>query len=138
MYIEEIYKGYCLAKYKDQYTLVNAQGVLATDLSERPYMLLANKDDRVFVVNTRSFDLQAPKGKCSPLADGLITMKSDDTGLLTVYDLFTGEQLLPYEYERVYYAAGYLYVYREGGWARLRFIFYEMVLIISIRNNSRH
>lgn len=115
-YIEEIYKGYCLAKYKDQYTIVNSQGVLATKLNERPYMLLTNKNDHVFVINTRSFDLNAPKGKCSALADGLITIKSDETGLLTVYDLFTGEPLLPYEYERAYYAAGYLYVYREGGW----------------------
>ena len=115
-YIEEIYKGYCLAKYKDQYTLVNSQGVLLTGLNERPYNLLANKDDRVFVINTRSFDLSASKGKCSTLTDGLFTIKSDDTGLLTVYDQFTGEPLLPYEYERVYYAAGYLYVYREGGW----------------------
>lgn len=95
-------------------------------------MLLAPKNDHVFVMNARSFYLNAPKGKCSTLADGLITIKSDETGLLTVYDLFTGEPLLPYEYERAYYATGYLYVYREGGWSIFKFILSAMALFIKM------
>lgn len=115
-YIEEVYKGYCVAKYQGKYSLVSADGILATGLSESPYYLKIEKGDHLFLINKRSYDIYAPKGAVSPLTNGIVTIKSSDTGLLTVYDLFSGEALLPYEYERVNYAAGYLYAYREGCW----------------------
>ena len=129
-YISQIYKGYCYAKYKNKYTLVSADGILATDLIENPYNLKIEKGDYLYQINSRSYDFYAPQGSVTSLAEGLVKVKSSTTGLWTVYDLFTGEALLPYEYERVNYAAGYLYVYKDGGWGVFEVHF--------LRNGSVH
>lgn len=115
-YIEHMYKGYWVARYKNQYTMVTADGVIAKDLKEKPYYLVSESNDHLFIMNNRTYDLPTSAGGATTLTYGLVAVKSDETGFETVYDLFSGEQLLPYEYESVDYAGDYLYVYRDGGW----------------------
>ena len=69
------------------------------------------------MINKRAYDLDVQDRSYTVLTPGMAAIKSRETGLYNVYDLFTGELLLPYAYERVGFAADCLYVYRDGGWA---------------------
>ena len=46
----------------------------------------------------------------------LIAIKSDSNGKYGVFDLFTGEQLLDYEYDRVEGIEGYVYALKGETW----------------------
>ena len=47
---------------------------------------------------------------------GMLAARSDSERLYGVFDLFTGEQLLGYEYETVSVAADYLYAFKNEEW----------------------
>lgn len=115
-YIYGIHNGYCIANYRNNHTLVNSDGILATNLKRSPYDLFIEDNEDIFVVNNRSYDLHAGDRNVRKITTGVVTIESETTGLLTVYDLFTGKALLPYEYEKVAYCADHLFVYRNGEW----------------------
>ena len=116
-YIYETYMGYCVAKYKGKCTLVNSDGILIGGLSTNPYQLFLQEDESLFVINDRSYDLDVGSSMVTMLTTGVVKAQSEDTGFWRVYDLFTGEALLPSEYERIQYTADHLYAYRDGVWA---------------------
>ena len=75
------------------------------------------KDGNGLVINNRSYDLNLNGARYDELTYAMISVGSTDTGLYGVYDLFTGQQLLPFEYDMIRFAAGYLYAYRYGTWS---------------------
>lgn len=77
------------------------------------YPNLFVKDGKAFVINNRSFSLEVGDDyRC--LGEAMVEVKSEATGLRGLYDLFTGQELLPQIYEDVNYAAGYVYAKKDG------------------------
>ena len=72
--------------------------------------------ETAFVVNDGDYTLELETEYPDALEIGMISAQSDSNGLYGVFDLFNGEQLLDYEYEKVQTAAGYLYAYKNGAW----------------------
>lgn len=99
------------------YTLIGPNGIIANDLpSGFTYNLKAMDGEQVFVVNDGDYTLTIEDEYPEVPVIGLLAAQSDSNGLYGVFDLFTGEQLLGYEYEVIEAAAGYLYAYKNGAW----------------------
>lgn len=83
------------------YTLVGENGVIAVDVKDT-YDFVCVEDYQALILNNRSFNLQfSAEGYWKKLAPALIAYKDSASGLFCVYDLFTGEQLLPAEYKEI-------------------------------------
>lgn len=101
-----------------RYALIGPDGVIIDDLESSKGLsdLCIQDQGRLYVLNDRDFTL-APNGSyLLPLELGLIAVKSEETDLYGVFDLFTGAQLLDYEYEEIVTVAGYLYAYQPNEW----------------------
>ena len=61
-----------------------------------------------FVINDRKYSLHLNDDKAQSLTYGMISAK-EKSGYYMVYDLFTGQKLLPAEYSKIMYASGYIY-----------------------------
>lgn len=108
--------GYYYASAGNRYTLLSWDGILMTDLDSSNYQMIYEQDGRILVINRRAYALERGDQRRTDLGVGLIALGAKDTGLYGVYDLFTGETLLPQVYEEVICAADYLYAYRNGVW----------------------
>ena len=113
--ITQINDWYCYARYKDDYTLLSPEGIIATGLRQSPTELTVVAEDRALVLNKRETYVDVSAGY-KRLKEGLISLCDDFNGLYGVVDLYAGIRLLPSEYETVAYAAGYLYGYQNGAW----------------------
>lgn len=97
--------------------MINKSGIIFEGLNNSGcYDLAFLEGETAFVVNDKSFSLTLEDSYPKKLMFGLIAAESDSNGMYGVFDLFTGEQLLGYEYEEVNAAAGYLYAYKNGTW----------------------
>lgn len=108
--------NYYACRYHNDYSLVGENGIIATKLSSSPSGLAVVEDDKALILNKLSFDLELGERRYTELTSAMIEVGSEINGLYGVFDLHTGNQLLPYEYETVEYAAGYLYAYKNGSW----------------------
>lgn len=99
------------------YALVDANGVIKDGLpSSGIYDLKIMDGEKAFVINDGDYTLTLEDSYPIKLGMAMIGAESDSNGLYGVFDLFTGKQLLPYEYEKVAAAAGYLYAFKNGEW----------------------
>ena len=100
------------------YTLINKDGIIVEGLKATGIYDLALMDgEKAFVINDKAFSLTLEDDYPQKLMLGLIATESDSNGLYGVFDLFTGNQLLNYEYEVIKEAAGYIYAYKNGEWS---------------------
>lgn len=113
--ISDLGNGFSCAAYGNQYTLIGEDGIIATNLEKMPYDLKIQKDESLYILNSRTYSLDAVT-YAQPLTSAMISMASQTNGLYGVFDLFSGEQLLPYQYENIRYAADHVYAYRGGIW----------------------
>lgn len=100
------------------YALSNKDGIIIEGLSASSgiYDLSIQDGEKAFVVNDKAYSLTLEDSYPQNLMLGLIGSRSDSNGLYGLFDLFSGEQLLNYEYEMIKAAAGYLYAYKNGEW----------------------
>ena len=94
----------------DQFTLIGPHGVVAGNLTG--YNFMQEKDGMLLVLNTGEFTL--PAEGMYELKDVLAYGGKD--GMYGLFDLFTGEQLLPYEYKNISYGLGYVYANKGDEW----------------------
>lgn len=101
------------------YTLINKGGIIVEGLSASSgiYELSILDGEKAFVVNDKAYSLTLEDDYPQKLMLGLIGSQSDSNGLYGLFDLFSGEQLLKYEYEVIKDAAGYIYAYKNGEWS---------------------
>lgn len=99
------------------YALIGSTGVIAVDL---PYSINNNlrvqDGEKLFIINDGEYSLSVEDTSVSILTMGMVAAQSASDKLYGIFDLFTGEQLLQYEYEVIKAAAGYIYAYRNGSW----------------------
>ena len=120
-YISDLGNGYFYGKTGKTYSLLHRDGVLISGLESSPYNLVVENKEQLFVINDRTFSIPKTVNRYpTVLADGMVALRSEDTGMYTVYDLFTGQPLLSNEYEAVGYVHDHLYVYQDGGWTVYR------------------
>lgn len=111
------YNAYVETESGYSYALIGGNGIVAEELpSSIASYLMAMDGETAFVVNDGDYTLALETEYPDTLAIGMISAQSDSNGLYGVFDLFTGEQLLGYEYEVIETAAGYLYAYKNGEW----------------------
>lgn len=120
-YINYLGSGYFEATRKTitgnyVHTLVGDNGVIAEDINDSGHDLIYVDNGRALVLNNRSFDLQLGESSYwNRLGTALIAYEDPETGLWCVYDLFTGNQLLPSEYTEINAINGqYLYAKKDG------------------------
>ena len=98
-------------------TIVGKNGVVAEDINNDGYDLIYEDDNRVLILNERSFMELGEDSLMSRLAPALIAYRAPNSDLMCVYDVFTGNQLLPAEYSEVECINGkYLYAQKDGIW----------------------
>lgn len=78
-------------------------------LEDNPGHGIAVVDSDALVLNDGEFSLHLENKYYNDLGFALIASKSDANGKYGVFDLFTGEQLLDYEYDDVISGEGYIY-----------------------------
>lgn len=115
-YITDLGFGFTCARRGERYLVVGEEGIIATGLTSSPGNLTIEKDKRLYILNNRAYGLEVGESGYNLITEGLVSIASEENGLLGVFDLLTGKQLLPYEYERIRYAADHLYAYKNGGW----------------------
>lgn len=108
--------GYYYAKNDDKFDLIGPGGMIVSGLEECPTHCIVMKDTDALVINDGEFSLHMDNKHGEDLGLGLIGMKSDSNGKFGVIDLFTGEQLLDYEYDNVYGIDGYIYALKGDTW----------------------
>ena len=104
---------------KDTYalTLVGKNGVIAEDIDNRGYDLVYEDNNRVLILNDRSFMELGEDSYLKHLGTALAAYRAPDSDFFCVYDLFTGTQLLPAEYDEVECInSKYLYAQKNGIW----------------------
>lgn len=111
-----ISNGYFYAGDGQAYLLVGPTGVLIDQLEFVPTGLCIAEGDSAFVIGDMAFSLQLTGQSPSSMGTGLLTARSTETGLMGLFDLFSGAQLLPYNYEDMLFANGYLYAETSAGW----------------------
>lgn len=123
--LEDEISSFYYGRNGKRYTLFCPQGAIMTDLGSSQPNMVHKKGGSALVLNNRSYALELGNARCNDLTTALISVSAPDTGLYGVYDLFTGQQLLPPEYEVIQYAAGYLYAYKNEGWEIYNVVFQE-------------
>ena len=99
------------------YTIVGKNGVIAEDIHTSGYDLVYEDNNRVLILNDRSFMELEEDGYLKRLGTALAAYRVPESDLMCVYDLFTGNQLLPAEYSEVECINGkYLYAKKDGIW----------------------
>ena len=98
-------------------TIVGKNGVIAEDIDNGGYDLVYEDNNRVLILNDRSFMELEEDGYLKRLGVALAAYRVPESDLMCVYDLFTGNQLLPAEYSEVECINGkYLYAQKDGIW----------------------
>lgn len=114
---DNVYMSYVSGENGYIYTLINKSGIIIEGLTASGiYDLVLMDGEKAFVINDKAYSLTLEDDYPQKLMLGLIASQSDSNGLYGVFDLFSGEQLLNYEYEVIKSAAGYLYAYKNGEW----------------------
>lgn len=107
--------GYYYAEENGKFTLVGPDGVIADDLPCRPRANLqvfdkeSGKDARTMVLSSGEWALPFERGW--DLGIGLVGVFSDESRLYGVYELFTGKQLLDFQFDKVRESDGLIYAY---------------------------
>ena len=119
-YPDEIAYGFYSVYDSDssEYALYYPDGREVTGVSYNVDELVMDDDDgNLFVINDGDYTFQPQESYPNTLTYAMIADSNDD-GYYGVIDLFTGEELLPYEYAEVGYANGYVYAYsyEDGVW----------------------
>lgn len=117
------YGLYCSSTDTDNgytYSLIGSHGIIKEGLPSCADNLKIMNGETAFVINDGDYTLSLEEEYPTVLVPALIAAKSDANGLYAAFDLFTGEQLLGYEYEVIKAAAGYLYAYKNGEWTVYR------------------
>ena len=94
--------------------LIGPNGVIAEGLKDgniNKLVLISGQD--YFVIKDGAFSLPISASYTDSLTYGMISSK-EVSGKYMVYDLFTGQKLLPTEYAKILYAAGYVYGLDSG------------------------
>ena len=99
-----------------QYALFGPEGELALNLPNDGDTLCIMQENTVLVLNDRSFALELETDYPTVLRPALIAAQAENTALYGLFDLFTGEQLLGYEYEVIQTVADCVYAYKNGIW----------------------
>ena len=108
--------GYYYVQQSDGYSLIGPQGVIAENLEDSPSNACIINENTAFVIADRDFSLEFDNHNLNKLGFALISAQDKATGLYSVFDLFTGKQLLPYEFDKILSIEGYLYAYKSGNW----------------------
>lgn len=110
---------YCGQGYWDRtnedgtHDLVSKEGVVAEKVDNLSPSLVCTKETDQYVVlkgNGKTLNLS----EASEIATALV--KAEENGYYGLVDLYTGVQLLGYEYDDIRYAAGHVYAYKGGVW----------------------
>ena len=110
--IRDLSAGYYYIEEDGVFTLVGYDGIIV-ETPNRPQLNLqvfdkeSGIDAHTLVLNTREYSLPFSRGW--DLGIGLMGGYSHDTKKYGVIDLFTGEELLPCEYDKVYASGGLIY-----------------------------
>ena len=80
-------------------------------------LVIDDDNNNLFIINDEDYTFQPQDSYPDTMTYGMIADCTEDD-MYGVIDLFTGEELLPYEYDEVAYAAGYVYAYKlsDGFW----------------------
>lgn len=119
-YPEQIAYGFSYVFNSDtsEYTLYYPDGTEALGMNyDVDELVVDNDDGYLFVINDGDFTFQPQDSYPDTLTYAMIADCTEDE-MYGVIDLFTGEELLPYEYDEVAYANGYVYAYKldDGFW----------------------
>lgn len=106
--------GYYYYNELDSYTLVGVDGVIRDDINNSPYELTVANDGKGLVINDKEYSLDLGKDNLDALVPGLVSIKSESQGKYGVFDMFTGNQLLDYDYDYIVAVGGYIYVVKDG------------------------
>ena len=104
---------------KHKQVLIGPNGEIGRKL---PYVFdMASGDGKgdYFVINDGKYSLHLDDANAQKLTYGLISAK-EKSGKYIVYDLFTGQKLLPAEYSKIMYASGYIYALDGATWHAFR------------------
>ncbi|MCR5774228.1 MAG: hypothetical protein K6G42_04000 [Lachnospiraceae bacterium] len=110
------YSGYYYGKGDDGYTLAGPGGAIMSGLEETPQHCVVFRDSDALVINDKEFSLHLDNKNHRDLGLGLTSLKSDSTGKYGAFDLFTGKQLLDYEYDKIEGIYGYIYALKGDTW----------------------
>lgn len=110
--------GYCGTGKDGSYSIYGADGVKIEklDTSLGSDLLLYRKNGssyEVLILRNQDYTLKTPTAPIA-LAPGLAAVRGEDNLGYGVYDLINGTQLLPCQFDRVYYANGYIYAEQPG------------------------
>ena len=111
------YEGYGIFSVKkgDKYSLVDSSGVIVENArTGNAWSLSVSDGKKMLVLNDKAFSLQLEQDELKVLQPALVAAYSDANAAYGVFDLFTGEQLLPYEYHEIKASGNYLYAYKGG------------------------
>ncbi len=108
--------GYYYTKDNDKCTFVGPDGTIMEGLDEPPGRGIVFKDTDALVINDKDFSLHLENESYRELGLALIAIKSDSNGKYGAFDLFTGEQLLDYDYDRIEGIEGYVYALKGDTW----------------------
>jgi len=98
-------------------TIVGKNGVIAEDVDNGGYDLMYEDDNRVLILNERSFMELGADSHSYSLGTALMAYRAPGSEMLCAYDLFTGNQLLPAEYTEIECINDkYLYALKDGVW----------------------
>lgn len=99
----------------NSYDLISENGVIATNVKlVHDLVCLVNGSTKYVVLKGESQTVDLKDEYVDTLTTALVA--SEENNLYGVVDLYTGEQLLGYEYEEIVYESGYIYAYKGGQW----------------------
>lgn len=113
-YVEYLGYGIYRVERKDKENLIDKNGLIAQDVEGDQRNLLVHDDNKILVLNKGEYSPALEADQVTLLQPALVAAYSDDNACYGVFDLFTGEQLLPYEYHAIEVSGNYLYAYKGG------------------------
>ena len=113
-YVEYLGYGIYCVERKDKENLIDKNGLIAQDVEGDQRSLLVYDDNKMLVLNKGEYSLELEADQVTLLQPALVAAYSDDNACYGVFDMFTGEQLLPYEYHAIEVSGNYLYAYKGG------------------------
>lgn len=121
-YLYRMVPGYYYYSENGVYALVGPEGIIAEGLDSAPYNLAVANDKTLMVLNDKEYSLQLDTKSFNEPANGLITVESDATGKYGMFDLFTGKQLLEYQYAQIVVVNDAVYARQGEEWTAFELV----------------
>jgi len=98
------------------YTLVGPDGILCKGERYGTSNIDIIDGTKAFVFDDGDYTLKLEKEDPKVLGSTLIAAQAADTGFYGVFDLYSGKQIIPYDYEKILAINRYIYAYRQNVW----------------------